>query len=129
MNDRHARRVLPIPDHPLPALTTYDAKDPTPRFRGSTRSCRRPPPGEFAGGPGCEGVSEAIRFRQSAVKAASPRLSWAGERPGWKALCLPGRQADLGGQRAQHVVYVATTFRLRAPDPRTTKPPLPGYTT
>lgn len=27
-NDRHARTMLPIPDRPVPGLTTYDAKDP-----------------------------------------------------------------------------------------------------
>ena len=26
--DRHARSVLPVPDRPVPGLTTYDAKDP-----------------------------------------------------------------------------------------------------
>ena len=30
--DRHARTMLPIPDRPAPGLTTYDAKDPTPRI-------------------------------------------------------------------------------------------------
>jgi arylsulfatase len=30
--DRHARTMLPIPDRPLPRLTTYDAKDPETTF-------------------------------------------------------------------------------------------------
>jgi len=30
--DRHARTMLPIPDRPLPGLTTYDAKDPDTAF-------------------------------------------------------------------------------------------------
>jgi arylsulfatase len=30
--DRHARAILPIPDRPLPGLTTYDAKDPATAF-------------------------------------------------------------------------------------------------
>jgi hypothetical protein len=30
--DRHARTMLPIPDRPVPGLTTYDAKDPDTAF-------------------------------------------------------------------------------------------------
>src|SRR3954453_16724644 len=30
--DRHARSILPIPDRPVPGLTTYDAKDPDTSF-------------------------------------------------------------------------------------------------
>jgi arylsulfatase A-like enzyme len=30
--DRHARAMLPIPDRPVPGLTTYDAKDPNTAF-------------------------------------------------------------------------------------------------
>ena len=30
--DRHARTMLPIPDRPVPGLTTYDAKDPAASF-------------------------------------------------------------------------------------------------
>jgi arylsulfatase len=30
--DRHARSMLPMPDRPLPGLTTYDAKDPDTAF-------------------------------------------------------------------------------------------------
>src|SRR3982751_5061312 len=30
--DRHTRSILPIPDRPVPGLTTYDAKDPDTAF-------------------------------------------------------------------------------------------------
>ena len=30
--DQHARSILPIPDRPVPGLTTYDAKDPDTSF-------------------------------------------------------------------------------------------------
>jgi hypothetical protein len=31
-SDRHARTMVPIPDRPAPALTTYDARDPDTAF-------------------------------------------------------------------------------------------------
>src|SRR3954463_16649109 len=105
--DRHARAMLPIPDRPLPGLTTYDAKDPDTSF----------PPIEPllppAGAPNVlvvliddTGFGGPRAFGGTIHTPSAERLAGAGlkfNRFHPTALCSPSRAALLSG-RNHHTV-------------------------
>jgi arylsulfatase len=105
--DRHARTVLPIPDRPVPGLTTYDAKDPDTTY----------PPIEPllppAGAPNVlivllddVGFGASSAFGGPCRTPVAERLAAAGLRYNrfhTTALCAPTRQAMLTGRNHHSV--------------------------
>ena len=105
--DRHARAMLPIPDRPVPALTTYDAKDPDTVF----------PPIEPllppAGAPNVlvvllddVGFGAASTFGGPCRTPTADRLAAGGLRYNrfhTTALCAPTRAALLSGRNHHSV--------------------------
>jgi arylsulfatase A-like enzyme len=105
--DRHARTMLPIPDRPVPGLTTYDAKDPETAF----------PPIEPllppAGAPNVlvvllddVGFGASSTFGGPCRTPTADRLAAGGlrfNRFHTTALCAPTRQALLTGRNHHSV--------------------------
>jgi hypothetical protein len=105
--DRHARTMLPIPDRPVPGLTTYDAKDPATSF----------PPIEPllppAGGPNVlivllddVGFGAASTFGGPCHTPTADQLAAGGlsyNRFHTTALCAPTRAALLSGRNHHSV--------------------------
>jgi arylsulfatase A-like enzyme len=105
--DRHARAMLPIPDRPLPGLTTYDAKDPDTAY----------PPIEPllppAGAPNVlivllddVGFGASSAFGGPCATPTAERLAAAGlkyNRFHTTALCAPTRAAMLSGRNHHSV--------------------------
>jgi arylsulfatase A-like enzyme len=142
--DRHARTMLPIPDRPVPGLTTYDAKDPETRY----------PPIEPLlppeGAPNVlivllddVGFGASSAFGGPCRTPTAERLAGGGLRYNrfhTTALCAPTRQALLTG-RNHHSVGMGSITETATSAPGNnslrpnTKAPLPmilklnGYST
>jgi len=105
--DRHARSMLPIPDRPLPGLTTYDAKDPDTQY--PPIEPLRPPPGApnvlviliDDAGFGASSAFGGPCATPNAEKLAANGLTY--NRFHTTALCAPTRQALLTGRNHHSV--------------------------
>jgi len=105
--DRHARTMLPIPDRPVPGLTTYDAKDPDTAF--APIEPLLPP----AGAPNVlvvllddVGFGAASTFGGPCRTPTADRLAAGGLRYNrfhTTALCAPTRAALLSGRNHHSV--------------------------
>ncbi|MGZ0712738.1 arylsulfatase (plasmid) [Coraliomargarita sp. W4R53] len=105
--DRHARTMLPIPDRPIPGLTTYDAKDPNTAYPPIEQL--RPP----AGAPNVlvillddVGYGASSAFGGPCHTPNAERLAAGGlklNRFHTTALCAPTRQALLTGRNHHSV--------------------------
>jgi arylsulfatase A-like enzyme len=105
--DRHARTMLPIPDRPVPGLTTYDAKDPDTAFPPIVPLV---PP---AGAPNVlvvllddVGFGASSAFGGPCHTPTAERLAGGGlrfNRFHTTALCAPTRQALLTGRNHHSV--------------------------
>ncbi|MGN7800450.1 arylsulfatase [Leifsonia sp. 22587] len=105
--DRHARTMLPIPDRPLPGLTTYDAKDPETSY--PPIEPLRPPSGApnvlvilvDDAGFGSSSVFGGPCRTPNAEKLAAGGLTY--NRFHTTALCAPTRAALLSGRNHHSV--------------------------
>ena len=111
--DRHARAVLPIPDRPVPGLTTYDAKDPDTAY--PPIEPRLPP----TGAPNVlivllddVGFGASSTFGGPCQTPTADRLAAGGlkyNRFHTTALCAPTRAAMLTGRNHHSVAMGSIT--------------------